>query len=213
MNSIAGKKVLIFGGIGPMGDLITLAHRNHVTVGVADYNKDTYLKREADYSHDINILDVDTVVDLYQREHYDGIITNFNDMLMPFAADVAEKVGAFVPYTKEQIRMSTDKKYFKEKCLQYGLPVPKEYAISSDYSDIEYPDDCIVDFDMQLIDLTIMHYIPMDTPHLHQPPQQFHQPLHQHSPLCTLLNRTVYIHHQHNVLMHKPLVWSIILTH
>lgn len=136
---IAGKKVLLFGGIGPMEDLITLAHRNHVTVGVADYNEGTHLKQNADVSHDINILDVDAVLDLYKRERYDGIITNFNDMLMPYAAEVAERVGAYVPYTKEQIRMSTDKRFFKKKCLEYGVPVPEEYELTDDYSKIKYP--------------------------------------------------------------------------
>ena len=139
MIDISGKKLLIFGGIGPMGDLITLAHRNHVTVGVADYNSDTYIKKRADYAHDVDILDVDAVVELYKKEKYDGIITNFNDMLMPYAAEVASKVGAYVPYTKEQIRMSTDKKYFKDKCIQFNVPVPKEYNIEEGYSKIEYP--------------------------------------------------------------------------
>ena len=133
MIDISGKKLLIFGGIGPMGDLITLAHRNHVTVGVADYNSDTYIKKRADYAHDVDILDVDAVVELYKKEKYDGIITNFNDMLMPYAAEVASKVGAYVPYTKEQIRMSTDKKYFKDKCIQFNVPVPKEYNIEEKY--------------------------------------------------------------------------------
>lgn len=139
MNDVAGKKILVFGGIGPMGDLITLAHRNHVSVGVADYNAGTYLKRKADFAHDINILDIDAVVELYKSEHYDGIITNFNDMLMPYAAEIGSRVGAYVPYTKEQIRMSTDKKYFKEKCIQFNVPVPKEYDIENGYSNIEYP--------------------------------------------------------------------------
>ena len=51
ISSINGKKILVFGGIGSMGDLITLAHRNGVKVGVADYNKGTYLKKQADYAH------------------------------------------------------------------------------------------------------------------------------------------------------------------
>lgn len=129
---IEGKKILVFGGIGPMTDLITLAHRNHVKVGVADYNKDTHMKKIADYVHDINILDIDEVVKLYKDNHYDGIITNFNDMLMPYAAEIASRVGAYVPYDKEQIKMSTDKRFFKNKCLEYGVNVPKEYSICAE---------------------------------------------------------------------------------
>ena len=142
-ENLQGKKVLIIGGIGPMADLVTLAHRNGVKVGVADYNKGTYLKKIADYSHDINVTDVDKVVELCNNEHYDGVISNFNDMLSPFVSRVAEKCGFYSPYTEEQLLMSTNKKYFKKKCLEYGVSVPAEYYISSkeelDKSEIVYP--------------------------------------------------------------------------
>lgn len=142
-ENICGKKLLLLGGIGPAYDLLTLAHRNHVFLGVADYNKDTVFKKMADAAHDINILDVDSVVDLYYKEHYDGIISNFNDMLLPYVTEVAERVNAYVPYTKEQVKMSTDKKYFKDMCLKYGVSVPIEYEIKNKEdiinTDIKYP--------------------------------------------------------------------------
>lgn len=143
MNNLAGKKILILGGIGPMADLVTLAHRNGVKVGVADYNKGTYVKKIADYQYDINILDIDAVVDLCKSEGYDGVISNFNDMLSPYVAKVCELCGYYCPYSIEQLRMSTDKKYFKDMCLKYGVSVPKEYHIHSENdvisSDIQFP--------------------------------------------------------------------------
>lgn len=127
--NLQGKKLLLVGGIGPTLDLIELAHRNGVFVGVADYNKNTKVKRIADASYEVNALDVDAIVELYEKEHYDGVISNFNDMLSPYVAQIAEKVGAFSPYTVEQLKMSTDKKYFKDTCIKYGVPVPREYKI------------------------------------------------------------------------------------
>lgn len=142
-KNLAGKKLLLLGGIGPAADLIELAHRNRVYVGVSDYNKDTRIKRMADFRHDVNAVDVDAIAALYSREHYDGIISNFNDMLSPYVARIAEKVGAFSPYSVEQLRMSNDKKYFKETCKKYGVPVPKEYPIENageiDKAEIDYP--------------------------------------------------------------------------
>lgn len=140
---LKGKRILIMGGISPMQDLITLAHRNQMFVGVADYNKGTYLKQLADVSYDIDILDTNKVIDLYKQEHYDGIISNFNDMLLPYIFEVADQVGAYVPYNKSQIKMSTDKRYFKQQCMKYGIMVPKEYSINKlldqPFNDVIFP--------------------------------------------------------------------------
>lgn len=128
-KDIENKRILLVGGVGSAFDLINLARRNHVFIGVADYNKNTSVKRAADAAHDINVTDVDAVVDLYRAEKYDGIISNFSDMLSPFVTEIAEKIGVHVPYTVDQLKMSTDKGYFKETCLKYGISVPKEYKV------------------------------------------------------------------------------------
>lgn len=142
-NDVKGKKLLIIGGISMLSDLVELAHRNGVFVGVADYNENTYLKQIADAQHNVSATDVDAIVQLVKEEHYDGIISQFNDMLLPFLSREAESLGIWVSYSEEQAKMSTDKLYFKEKCIEYGLPVPKEYEISSktdiETVDIEYP--------------------------------------------------------------------------
>lgn len=128
---LKGKKLLIVGGLSTLSDLVELAHRNGVFVGVADYNKNTFLKKIADAQHEISATDVKAIVQLVKEEHYDGIISQFNDMLLPFLADEAEALGLWVPFSAEQARMSTDKIYFKKKCIEYGLPVPMEYEIKS----------------------------------------------------------------------------------
>lgn len=142
-TDLSGKRLLLVGGVGSALDLITLARRNGVFIGVADYNKDTSVKRAADAAYDINVTDVDQVVDLYEKERFDGIISNFSDMLSPFVTQAAERVGAYVPFTVEQLRMSTDKKFFKKTCMKYGVSVPKVYQIDAeediDKTKIDYP--------------------------------------------------------------------------
>lgn len=130
-ENLRGKKILLVGGINPTVDLIELAHRNGVTVGVADYNKGTYVKKQADYVHDINAYDIEAMAELYRTECYDGVIYNFNERLGPIVSKLCEKLRIPIPYTVEQLRMSTDKKYFKHVCMEYGIPVPFEYVISS----------------------------------------------------------------------------------
>lgn len=142
-SDLRGKKLLLIGGLNNTADLIRLAHRNGVLVGVADYNKNTYLKSIADFSHDISVIDDEAVAALIRQEHYDGIITAFNEMLGPHASHIAELCGMPYPFTVDQLRMSTNKKYFKHTCMQYGVPVPQEYSIHSedeiDTADIVYP--------------------------------------------------------------------------
>ena len=130
-NDLSGKRLLLVGGIGSCSDLIGLAHRNGVFIGVADYNKNTSVKRIADAAYDVNALDIDAIAELCRKEKYDGVISNFNDMLSPYVTQVAEKLQLYAPYTVEQLRMSTDKKYFKDMCIRYGVPVPREYTISA----------------------------------------------------------------------------------
>lgn len=142
-SDLTGKRLLLVGGVGPTHDLIGLAHRNGVFLGVTDYNKDTRVKRDADAAYDVNALDADGLERLYLAEGYDGVITNFSDMLSPVVAEVAARVGAYAPFTPEQLRLSTDKKFFKQKCLEYGVPVPREYHVSpgddASFRDVEYP--------------------------------------------------------------------------
>ena len=144
INSILkGKKLLLMGGLNNTADLIDLAHRNGVKVGVADYNKNTFVKSLADYAHDISIYDEDLVLELIKEQGYDGVISAFNERLGPLTRRISEKIGKWAPLTVEQLQMSTNKKFFKHTCLKYGVPVPKEYSIGSideiDNADIQYP--------------------------------------------------------------------------
>ncbi|WP_026517897.1 ATP-grasp domain-containing protein [Butyrivibrio sp. MC2021] len=142
-TDLRGKKLLLVGGLNNTVDLFDLAHRNGVTVGVADYNKGTLAKSLADYAHDINAYDEDAMAKLIEDEHYDGVITAFNERLGPIVRKLADRVGLPFPFTVEQLKMSTNKKFFKHTCMEYGVPVPKEYIIETiediDNKDIEYP--------------------------------------------------------------------------
>lgn len=141
--SLKGKKLLLVGGLNNTVDIIDLAHRNDVTVGVADYNEKTYAKSLADYAHDVNAYDEDAMVRLCEEEHYDGIITAFNERLGPIVRKLADRLGMPAPFTVEQLQMSTNKKFFKHTCQQYGVPVPQEYVIRSEEDirngELEYP--------------------------------------------------------------------------
>lgn len=130
-NNLQGKKLLLVGGLNNTVDLIELAHRNGVTIGIADYNKNTYAKSLADCSFDVNAYDEEAMTKLCNEEGFNGVITAFNERLGPVVRKLADRCGYFTPFTVEQLQMSTNKKYFKHTCMKYGVPVPKEYVIRS----------------------------------------------------------------------------------
>lgn len=142
-SNLKGKKLLLIGGLNNTADLVDLAHRNGVKIGVADYNHNTYLKQIADYAYDVNAYDENAMAELCQKEHIDGIITAFNERLGSVVRKLGDRVGLPFPFTVEQMKMSTNKKYFKHMCIKYGVPVPREYCIKSIEdiynTEIEYP--------------------------------------------------------------------------
>lgn len=142
-TDLRGKKLLLVGGLNNTVDIIDLAHRNGVSVGVADYNHGTLAKSLADYAYDVDAYDEDAMVKLVQAERFDGVITAFNERLGPIVRKLADRLNMPAPFTVEQLQMSTNKKYFKHTCQKYGVPVPKEYVVH--YADdvysmsIDYP--------------------------------------------------------------------------
>lgn len=142
-TNLKGKKLLLIGGLNNTVDIIELAHRNGVAVGVADRDKGTLAKRLADYAFDVDAYDQNAMINLIENEQFDGIISAFNERLGPKVRLLADRIGVWAPFTVEQLKMSTNKKYFKHTCQHYGVPVPQEYSISSKEEifkkDIPYP--------------------------------------------------------------------------
>lgn len=142
--NVAGKKLLLIGALNISADLIEVCHRNGVKLGVTDNVKDAPLKRIADEAFDVDAFDVDGLAKLYVDHDYDGVMTQYVDRLLPIVARVADKLGRYSPFTEEQIKMCTNKEYFKKTCMKYGVPVPRLYDIKSEddineKTDIEFP--------------------------------------------------------------------------
>jgi biotin carboxylase len=139
-----GEKILVLGGTRISCEIIKTAQKMGLYVGVADYNavKDSPGKQISDYQHLVSCTDVDAIVDLIKSENYQGVITGFSDMLLPFYAEICEKSGLPCYATKEQFELFSNKKRYKELCRKHNVPVIKEYFISDcnyDEKEIEFP--------------------------------------------------------------------------
>jgi len=125
---LKGKRLLFLGAIRALCEAVEMAKEMGIYTIVIDYLPDSPAKKVADKSYLISTTDVDAVVELCKRERVDGIFTAFIDSMLPYAREICDRLGLPFYASKEQIQMSLDKRFFKETCQKYGVPVPKDYS-------------------------------------------------------------------------------------
>lgn len=146
MSSISGKRLLILGGTQIQCEVINMAKKLGVITVVTDYNKpeDSPGKLICDEHYMVSCTDVDAVVDLIKQKHIDGVLVGFNDMLLPYYAEICEKSDLPCYGTKEQFKIYINKDRYKSLCRQFGVPTVKEYQIDMNHMEesiknVEYP--------------------------------------------------------------------------
>lgn len=138
-QDFTGKRLLILGGMRISCEIVMKAQAMGIYTLVADYNKieDSPGKQVADEAVDLNVIDVDAVVDYVKNNAIDGVFVGFNDMLLPYYAEICEKCGLPCYGTKEQFETLIAKDKYKALCRQFEVPTIPEYDI--DDVNIEYP--------------------------------------------------------------------------
>ena len=138
-QELIGKRLLILGGMRISCEIVKKAQEMGVYTLVADYNKieDSPGKQIADEAVDLSVIDVDAVVKYVKGNRIDGVFVGFNDMLLPFYAEICEKTGLPCYGTKEQFETLIAKDKYKALCRQFGVPTIPEYDIDDEH--IQYP--------------------------------------------------------------------------
>lgn len=140
LEKLKGKRLLILGGIDAAIEICNRAHEFGIEAYVTDYLEDSPAKKYADKSFMVSTTDVDAVVELCKKEKIDGIFTGNVDLLLPYYAQICEKLGKPCYGTLEHFEIMTDKKRFKDTCKEYGVPVIPEYSQKQiECNDIDYP--------------------------------------------------------------------------
>ncbi len=138
-TELKGKKLLIMGGMRISCEIVKKAQQMGIITLVADYNpiEKSPAKAIADQIYNVSITDVDAVVDVIKKEGVDGVFVGFNDMLLPYYADICRKAKLPCYGTKEQFQILTEKDRYKALCRKFGIPVIPEYDIHDNR--IDYP--------------------------------------------------------------------------
>lgn len=138
-QDLNGKRLLILGGMRISCEIVKKAQAMGVYTLVADYNKveDSPGKQIADEAVDLSVTNVDAVVRYIKENRIDGVFVGFNDMLLPYYAEICEKTGLPCYGTKEQFETLIAKDKYKTLCRKFGVPTIPEYDINDEH--IQYP--------------------------------------------------------------------------
>lgn len=146
-ESLKGKKLLIIGSDSINLNIVDAAREMGVYTivadGIADRNK-APAKRAADEAWDVNYFDTDTLVQMCRDAGVDGVIAGYSEFRVLAACRIANRLGTPFYATEDQINLTRNKRTFKDACLQYGIPTPKDYCFSypmsqEEKAQIEYP--------------------------------------------------------------------------
>lgn len=132
------KKVLILGANPETVSLIKRAKEMGLYTIVTDNNPNAYAKAFADKSYNINAVNVGELVKLAQKENVDGILVGVAESLLPTYCELCEKLNMPCYSTIDKFEIMINKKFFKDKCREYGVPTIDEYTIDQ-INEIVYP--------------------------------------------------------------------------
>ncbi len=146
-QNILGKKLLVLGGKPAASqDIVRMAKAMGVYAIVTDNlnQEKSPAKLLADEVWDISTADIEILAERVLSRKIDGIFTGAHEFNLKRTKELCDKCNLPFYATDEQLRLNFDKMYFKQKCEEVGIYVPRNYLVSyplveSELAYIQYP--------------------------------------------------------------------------
>lgn len=125
-----GKKLLVLAGADVHIKVVKAAQEMGIYVIVTDYlpPESSPSKLVADEYWDINIMEVDRIVEKCREAGVDGVLSFCIDPAQVPYQRICEKLGVPCFGTRRQFEVLTNKRAFKDFCIEHGVDVIPEYS-------------------------------------------------------------------------------------
>ena len=133
--NLKGKKLLILGANPETASLVIKANELGLQTYVTDYDQNAYAKQYATNPCNIDASHTDELYELVKTENIDGVLVGVSERLLPFYAELCNRLKMPCFGTKEIFDLMIDKKKFKDTCRKYDVPVVPEFSLH-DFEDI-----------------------------------------------------------------------------
>lgn len=146
-ENLKGKKLLIIGSDATNMEILKAAKEMGIYTiaadGITDRTK-TPTKNNADDSWDIDYSKTDEVADKCLECGVNGVIAGCSEHRVLAACRIAAKLNLPFFATEEQVELTRNKRAFKDLCISFDVPTPKDYCFSlpvtaAEKENIEYP--------------------------------------------------------------------------
>jgi biotin carboxylase len=85
----------------------------------------------------VSTADIDAMICLARDREVHGVITQYIDSNLPNVQKICEKLGLPFVATAEQLELIGNKKHAKDLCIKHGIPVPREFYITTEFRDCD----------------------------------------------------------------------------
>ncbi|MCD7867804.1 MAG: ATP-grasp domain-containing protein [Clostridiales bacterium] len=128
-------RLVILGSLTEFVELVRLAgERGYYTI-VCDGNPDGPAKALAHARYDIPVQNIEEIAGICRKEHADGIITSFSDLLLECMIKIADQAGLPCYLAPGQLPFYRDKSVMKNQLVKLGIPTPRFLRLSPDFPD------------------------------------------------------------------------------
>lgn len=138
MTEVQNKRLLFLGGTGYFCSAIEMAKKMGIYTIVTDYFLNSPAKKLADKAYDISTTDIEKLKEIIVNEKVNGIFVGWSDINHYIAQELCDFFNMPFYATKEQLYKFTNKKAFKNMCIENNVPVVPEYS-NANIDELDFP--------------------------------------------------------------------------